>query len=478
MSSGLVGWQGHAPSVKVGPPQRPSERDIYRKMWTKPEYRKVAPGEDVAQIFLQQAKPKPGAEVLDIGCGTGRGAFNLALFGRMNVTMLDFADNCLDEDIVPMLETQKQSLRFIEADITKPLPAQAPYGFCTDVMEHIPPKDVDKVLDNCLLACQHVFFQISCVDDVCGKIIGHPLHLSVHPYDWWLKKFQDRDCMIHWSKDCGDSCMFYVSAWRTGTELMETGELNTEHEIVKQNIRTNIKGDWLQIEPHDTNNVELMLIGGGPSLSEQWDKIKEMQAEGAKVVALNGTYKECIDRGINPSAMVMVDARPFNARFVKPVIDNCKYFIASQCDPSVLEGLPKERTYLWHTLSEEMKTDLNERYERWYGVPGGSTVLLRAIPMFRMLGFKKFHLFGCDSCLIDNKHHAYEQKENDGAMVVPVTVGGRVFQCNAWQVCQAQEFIETIKFLGDEIELEVYGDGLLKHILVTGAELETEEKEN
>ena len=46
-----------------------------------PEYRKDAPGEKVAHEFLAQAKPKGGASVLDLGCGTGRGGLNLAFFG-------------------------------------------------------------------------------------------------------------------------------------------------------------------------------------------------------------------------------------------------------------------------------------------------------------------------------------------------------------------------------------------------------------
>jgi hypothetical protein len=37
-------------------------------------------------------------------------------------------------------------------------------------------------------------------------------------------------------------------------------------------------------------------------------------------------------------------------------------------------------------------------------------------------------------------------------------------------ISQAQEFLDLIKFLGSEIELEVYGDGLLAHILNVGAE--------
>jgi hypothetical protein len=86
-----------------------------------------------------------------------------------------------------------------------------------------------------------------------------------------------------------------------------------------------------------------------------------------------------------------------------------------------------------------------------------------------MLGFKRFHLFGCDSCIEEDKHHAYEQVENDGQLVVPVTVGGETFNCNPWMASQAQEFIDLITVLGNEVELEVYGGGLLHHILKTGA---------
>ena len=97
--------------------------------------------------------------------------------------------------------------------------------------------------------------------------------------------------------------------------------------------------------------------------------------------------------------------------------------------------------------------------------------------MFRMLGFKKFHLFGCDSCLEENEHHAYEQVENDGQLVISVNVDGKIFNCNPWMMCQAQEFIEIVKLLGDEFELEIYGKGLLSYILETGASY-TDIKEN
>ena len=457
-----------APEVTVDS-VRPLEKDLYKMMWDKPEYRQVAPGEKIAHEFLKQAKPKQGATVLDLGCGTGRGGLNLAFFGGLDVTMVDFADNCLDKDIVPMLETQKHALRFVEADLSQPLPVQAAYGFCTDVMEHIRPHHVDIVIENCLAAAQHVFFQISTVDDKAGVLVGHKLHLSVHPYEWWLKKLKDHKCVIHWSQQTDNTCLFYVSNWATGEEVVDAGTVNTTDEEIKKNVEHNIKQDYLQVEPHPTNEIEVMIVGGGPSLPQHIEKIKHLRANGVKLITINNAYKWCLDNGLTPSAMVMVDARKFNARFTKPVVEDCKYFIASQCNPSVFEGLPKDRTYIWHTQADLLKDILDEQYKTWWSVPGGSTVLLRAIPLFRMLGFKRFHLFGCDSSLGENEmHHAYEQEENDGQLVMPVNVSGKIFNCNPWMVSQAQEFIDLVKMLGDEIELAIYG-GLLHHILESGA---------
>lgn len=461
--------QGYAPVVKV----RPIEKEIYRQLWDREEYRLVAPGESCAQVFCVQARPPKGSSVIDFGCGTGRGGLLLALLGGLDVTMVDFAANCLDADIKSMLEKQSHALRFVEADLTKTLPMAATYGFCTDVLEHIPPAQVDAVLNNVLRASQHCFFQISTVDDVCGALVGHQLHLSIHPYAWWLEKFRERDALVHWSQDNGDTCLFYVTAWIDGPTVVAHGALNTTEDVVKANVKTNISGGWNQIVPHPTNDTEVMIVGGGPSLANFVDDIKQKRADGVKLITINGSYNWCLEHDLKPSALIMVDARPFNARFAKPVVDGCTYFIASQCDPSVLEGLPKERTYLWHTSTELIKDVLQAQYEAWWGVPGGSTVLLRAIPLLRMLGFRKFHLYGCDSCLSeDEAHHAYAQPENDSIHVIPVSVtGGRIFKCHPWMIAQSQEMMDLIKMLGDEIELEIYGDGLLAHILKVGAKL-------
>jgi SAM-dependent methyltransferase len=469
VDTGISSFEGFAPEITIGAGN--PEALKYGKLWAHPEYRKVAPGEQLAQIFLAQAHPKAGSEVLDFGCGTGRGALMLALLGGLRVTMLDFVNNCLDDDVRAMLTTQAHALRFIKADLEQKLPVAAPYGFCTDVLEHIPPDKVDRVLNNILLAAQHVFFSISTVEDRCGALIGEPLHLSLHPFAWWMEKFRERDCVIHWSQEVDGACLFYVSAWTAGPAIVEAGILNVTDEQIRANVQHNIAQGWQQVAPHPTNDVEVMLLGGGPSMPAFENEMKRQRAAGVKLITLNGAYNWALAHGLTPSAQIIVDARAFNARFVQPVVDGCKYLLSSQCDPSVFEGLPADRTYLWHTSTDLIKDLLNAQYEKWWYVPGGSTVLLRAIPLLRMLGFKRFHLYGCDSCLGEaDQHHAYAQPENDSAVVVPLSVqAGRIFYCHPWMIAQAQEMLDLIRVLGEEIELEIHGDGLLAHILRTAA---------
>jgi hypothetical protein len=101
---------------------------------------------------------------------------------------------------------------------------------------------------------------------------------------------------------------------------------------------------------------------------------------------------------------------------------------------------------------------------------GGGTVMLRGIPLLMMLGFRKFELFGFDSCLRDSKHHAYSQPENDRTLEIPVRVGGREFMCHPWMVAQIGDWVRLLKFIGPHIDLEVRGDSLVSAIIATAAE--------
>lgn len=473
MSTAKAGTRTYPPEVKI----RPTEQTKYEKMWEIDDYRAISPGENSAQIFLEQARPLKDATCIDFGCGTGRGGLMLAVMGRMIVTLLDFAKNALDEDVHNATVTQPERISWVQADLIKPLPVTAAYGYCTDVMEHLPTDQVDVAIRNMMAAANHIFFQISTVDDVMGERIGETLHLTVKPYTWWLKKLRDLGAVIHWSHNEQDQmCMFYLSTWTPHEFIEYDGKVNVELDRIKKNIRENAKTEWQLTHPHPMQEREVMMICGGPSLNEYTDEIIKLRAEGMAMITTNGTYNWAIRNGMIPSMQLVIDARSFNKRFVQPVVDDCKYMLASQCHPSVFEGLPQDRTYIWHVSGHhegEVKDLFDELYEIWFPIPGGSTVTLRGLCLLRMLGFHKIHMYGFDSCYQEDKHHAYSQPENDykNSGALPIEVGGRVFQCDPWMYCQAKEFMDMIGLFGDEIDLNVKGDGLIAHIIKTGAEL-------
>lgn len=470
------GYVGHAPKVLIRPIDTNPEAARYRKAWEREQYRIVSPGEQNAFLFLGQAKPRAGSDVIDFGCGTGRGAFMLALFGGMKVTMLDFAENCLDKEVREALTTQADRLSFKVADLTKPLSVTATYGYCCDVMEHIPTEDVPTVLRNILLVAQHTFFAISTVPDIEGaNVDGHPLHLTVQPMAWWLDRLREAGAMVHWYQEREADCFIYCSAWKDAEQVLAEGRINTDMATVEQQVLKNVRDGWKHAVPYDRQDRQVVVLAGGPTLNDHVDKIRELRESGCALVTVNGSYTWAIEHGLVPSMQIVIDARPFNARFVTPVVDTCLYLIASQAHPSVLSGLPRERTFLWHAgVTDEAEALIRERTKHFFPIPGGSTVILRAIPLLRMLGFWRLHLFGFDSCVRKDEskaHHAYAQAENDGEPLIPLGVGGRQFWCTPWHISQAHEFRGLIQSMGDEVELEVYGDGLIAHMIQTGAEL-------
>jgi len=475
MSLTQAGMRGHAPKVKVTPAILRSnpEQAKYEKLWEIPDYRAVAPGEQLATSFLSIANPPRDVECIDFGCGTGRGALMLALVGGLRVTMIDFTANCLDQEVHQACETQPTRISFKRRDLTRMIPETAPYGYCCDVMEHIPTADVPTVLRNILASAEKVFFGISTEDDVMGARIGETLHLTVRPLAWWIEQIKAAGGVIHWSQNIEDrECLIFCSSWQDAGELVKTGVVNVSDETLQANVRANLEAGWKQITPWDTQAREAVILAGGPSMKGQAEEIRKLVAEGAAIFSVNGAYHWAHENGIQVGSQIVLDAREFNARFTRPIHPGTKSFlIASQCNPATLEGLPKESTFLWHSgLSDENEALAREKLGGFFfPVPGGSTVVLRAIPLLRLIGFRQVHVFGWDSCVFGDEHHAYSQPENDSQVTAPVTCGGKVFWCVPWHISQASEFRDLVKYLGDSFELAVYGDGLIAHMLKTGA---------
>ena len=158
------------------------EKNKYEKVWTYGVYRENAPGEHLVNDAYDRLEMQPGQYLFDFGCGTGRAAQKFEEEG-LEVIAIDHAANCLDRD--------KHGFTFLQYclwDLPEDLCGE--WGFCTDVMEHIPTEKVSKVLQNIKEICtKGVYFQIALRPDNMGpRILGEPLHLTVKDAGWWTEE--------------------------------------------------------------------------------------------------------------------------------------------------------------------------------------------------------------------------------------------------------------------------------------------------
>jgi SAM-dependent methyltransferase len=454
------------------------EQSKYERLWRDhASYRAVAPGEHLADHFIALAHPQQHQTVIDFGCGTGRGALRIAQRTGATMRALDFVAGCMDPQV------QASGLvQFEQRDLTQPLRFDRPadFGYCTDVLEHIPPEDVDAVLANIVSSARRVYLCISTVDDVMGALIGEPLHLTVRPAEWWREKLESLlQCRIYAEQVTDAAVIFWLSAWATFDDIEHRVELNVEQQRIRANIHANLDAGLTEVAPHAPQDGEVILLAGGPSLADHEDEIRaaHKRAGGTPIVTVNGAYNWAVERGFAPGLQVIVDAREFNRRFVDPVMPSCRYAVSSQCDPALVASLPRDQVLLWHGAGDEVHGWLREYDEargqarEYFPVPGGSTVTLRALPLLAMLGFRRIGVYGFDSCLRGGAHHAYRQDENDGTPVVPIAVGGREFLCHGWMIKQAQEFQRVMQYvlIPAGVELAVHGDGLIAAIIEAAA---------
>lgn len=252
--------------------------------------------------------------------------------------------------------------------------------------------------------------------------------------------------------------------------------LNNSVEAVHANIERNIRRPLPQAQPHDVQETPVALICGGPSLNDSAEQLQDRYRDGLKLISTNGSHDWLLDRGMHPSAHIMVDSRRSNVRFVRTPDLRCRYLIASQCHPKVFDALEGFQTWIWHAACGPTERALldSHYFGRYYLTLGGSTVALRGLSLLRMLGFSHIEMYGFDSCCHRGEHHAYPQPEHDKCKQIALEIEGKTFTCEAWMHSQAKEFQGLAKMMGDELSLIVHGDGLIAHMIKTGYQLNEE----
>lgn len=266
-----------------------------------------------------------------------------------------------------------------------------------------------------------------------------------------------------------------------GIEFAEC-HANVPDAVLLDHVRQSIRRGHPQVwRTGGVQQDRVVLVGGGPSLADTEQELRDLVFAGAKLVTVNGAYQWCLARNLQPKAQIVLDARAPNARFLQPDVAQCRYYLASQCHPETWDAVDgRPFVGIFHDASDEqVKAELDAYYfGQWHGVAGGTTVGTRAIVLLRMLGYLRFDLFGFDSCWMGGQHHAYDQPENEADKRLKVTVaatGGaeaRVFRCAPWHLKQLEDLLRLIRFNGQHFLLNIHGDGLLAYALKASADVQ------
>jgi hypothetical protein len=167
----------------------------------------------------------------------------------------------------------------------------------------------------------------------------------------------------------------------------------------KTNLDKNLaSGRPLLMSDQPEQNKPLLIVGSGPSVSDQ-KTIDYIQAWPGDVWAINGAYDFLLDQGLICEGFFGLDPLPGLADYVRRPQEETTFYIASMCDPSVLETLKDNKLLLWHACAE----DSGFFPEGHKAVIGGTTAVTSAPFLALALGYRDINLIGVDSSYDDEK---------------------------------------------------------------------------
>ncbi|NGX26488.1 MAG: hypothetical protein K940chlam6_00411 [Chlamydiae bacterium] len=178
-----------------------SEKSKYDIIWRDhPSYRECSPGEAFATFFFDGFKGeiRAGQTIIDFGCGTARVAKDFLSKG-LNITLVDISPYCLDEEIRHLLTLFANQLHFQQGCLWQlPESLKSAYWiYCCDVLEHIPEDFIDVCLEQMAKRTRYGgYFSICLQEDLAGKRLGHPLHLTVKEKAWWERKIDQHFTIV------------------------------------------------------------------------------------------------------------------------------------------------------------------------------------------------------------------------------------------------------------------------------------------
>jgi len=243
--------------------------------------------------------------------------------------------------------------------------------------------------------------------------------------------------------------------------LKIVGKCVADDETLFQNMENAVARGYPQVlKQEPIKEGMITLVASGPSVAGQINVIREM-AQTTLIVAIKDAHDWLIDNGVIPDYALAIDPQEHRISFHKPNT-GVEYMIASQCHKAMFDNLEGHKVTIWHPYV--MKGQNRPKNSMLIG--GGTTSGLRAISLFYVLGWRKFALFGFDSCLTGNtlRINGSGLKDGDQLTEIKIEQDGETFYCNAAMALQAEHFQTYYDYLPDA-QYYGFGHGLIQAII-------------
>jgi hypothetical protein len=235
--------------------------------------------------------------------------------------------------------------------------------------------------------------------------------------------------------------------------------LNAPREQFTNNIAINIRRGLPTLQTQ-----RALVVGGGPSAADHIEDIREHQAKGWKLTAINGAHDWLLlGYGIMSDACVLMDSTETVSTFIKSPVKGCRYYVASQCHPSMFDKLAGHDVCLWHAHLDDASNKAIEAYDPAATIlAGANTAGLHAIAVNYMLGVRKMRVYGLDSSHRPSGDHAYDNSQQAPTDEIEFFFKGERFLSTGTWAAQAEMFARFWRqYFKLGMRIEVIGDGLL-----------------
>lgn len=238
---------------------------------------------------------------------------------------------------------------------------------------------------------------------------------------------------------------------------------------IRKNVSDNLALIPQWIPECKPNGETVVMVSGGPMLDIE--RVKHYANLGYRIVCVKHALERLLNAGVVPWACVLLDPRMHVENFVASPDPRVNYFVASMCNPKVLQRLLEGGCKVW---GYHAAVGADEQQYVAKGTPYvafGSASAVRGLFVCKALGFSRFILLGYDLCVLtkpdlNEKLPDGNKKYLEVVLEQPTWGGGkatRSFWTEGQFLAQVQELE---KIVNDKmVEITAEGQGILPWML-------------